>query len=101
VVLRLHLKGLSNVRASNGKVRLDAAVSIQEGKTQVRVWKDGKEDSPLNEKSPFWADIRTVGGDLDQPELLEGVPAGQPHHGGHDAPPPERLGQPIAALGAV
>jgi hypothetical protein len=35
VVLRLHLKGLSNLRASNGKVRLDAAVSMEEGKQKV------------------------------------------------------------------
>jgi len=63
VVLRLHLKGLSSFRASNGKVGVDAAVSIQEGKTQVRMWKDGKEDAPLDEKSPFWLDVRIVGGD--------------------------------------
>jgi hypothetical protein len=63
VVLRLHLKGLSNFRASNGKVRVDAAVSIEEGKAKVRMWKDGKEDSPLDEKSPLWTDIRIVGGD--------------------------------------
>jgi hypothetical protein len=63
VVLRLHLKGLSSFRASNGKVRLDAAVSIDEGKQKVRVWKDGQEDSPLDEQSPLWTDIRTVGGD--------------------------------------
>jgi hypothetical protein len=63
VVLRLHLKGLSNFRASNGKVKVDAAVSIQEGKTQVRMWKDGNEDAPLDEKSPFWTDIRIVSGD--------------------------------------
>jgi hypothetical protein len=63
VVLRLHLKGLSNFRASNGKVRVDAAVSIEEGKTKVRLWKDGKEDAPLDEKSPFWTAIRIVGGD--------------------------------------
>src|SRR4051812_45576574 len=31
VVLRLHLKGLERFRASNGRVRLDAAVTIQEG----------------------------------------------------------------------
>src|SRR5947199_6964989 len=31
VVLRLHLKGLSSFRASNGKVTLDAAVSTHEG----------------------------------------------------------------------
>jgi hypothetical protein len=61
VALRLHLKGLESFRVSNGKVRLDAAVSSQGGK--VRIWKDGKEDAPLDEKSPFWMDIRIVGGD--------------------------------------
>ena len=63
VVLRLHLKGLESFRASNGKVTLDAAVSIQEGKKQVRVWQGGKEDDPLDEKSPLWMDVRIVGGD--------------------------------------
>jgi len=63
VVLRLHLKGLESFRVANGKVRLDAAVSIQEGKSIVRLWKDGKEDALLDEKSPFWIDIRIVGGD--------------------------------------
>jgi hypothetical protein len=63
VVLRLHLKGLSSFRASNGKVTLDAAVSSQEGKAQVRKWKDGKEDAPLDEKSPFWMDVHIIGGD--------------------------------------
>ena len=63
VVLRLHLKGLESFRVSNGKTRLDAAVSIQEGKPKVRLWKDGKEDAPLDENSPFWTDIRMVGGD--------------------------------------
>ena len=63
MVLRLHLKGLEGFRASNGTVTLDAAVSVQEGQTRVRLWKDGKEDAPLDEKSPFWMDIRIVGGD--------------------------------------
>jgi len=63
VVLRLHLKSLERFRASNGKVTVDAAVSSQDGKLKVRLWKDGKEDAPLNEKSPFWMDIRIVGGD--------------------------------------
>ena len=63
VVLRLHLKGLSSFRASNGKVRVDAAVSIDEGKAKARLWKDGKEDAPLDEKSPLWMDVRIVGGD--------------------------------------
>ena len=63
VVLRLHLKGLSSFRASNGKVRVDVAVSIDEGKAKVRVWQGGKEDDPLDEKSPLWVDVRIVGGD--------------------------------------
>ena len=63
VVLRLHLKGLENFRASNGKVTLDAAVSVQDGKPKVRLWKDGKEDAPLDEKSPFWMDIRILTGE--------------------------------------
>src|SRR5262245_19574535 len=54
VVLRLHLKGLESFRVSNGMVTLDAAVSLQDGKPKVRQWKDGKEDAPLDEKSPFW-----------------------------------------------
>ena len=60
VVLRLHLKGLASFRASNGTVTLDAAVSLQEGRTRVRIWKDGKENSPLDENSPFWMDIHIV-----------------------------------------
>src|SRR5262249_1029294 len=63
MVLRLHLKGLSNLRASDGKVRVEAAGCSQEGKTQVRLWKDGKEDAPLDEQSPFWMGVRIVGGD--------------------------------------
>jgi hypothetical protein len=63
VVLRLYLKGLSSFRASNGKVTLDAAVSMEEGKQKVRMWKDGKEDAPLDETSPLWMDIRILTGD--------------------------------------
>ncbi len=63
VVLQLHLKGLSNFRASNGKITLDAAVSVEEGATRVRLWKDGKEDAPLDKASPLWMDIRAFGGD--------------------------------------
>ncbi len=63
VLLRLHLKGLESFRASNGKVTVEAAVSIQEGKAKVRLWKDGKEDAPLDQKSPLWTEFRIVGGD--------------------------------------
>ena len=51
VVLRLHLKGLECFRASNGKVTLDAAVSSSDDRQRVRLWMNGKEDSPLDSKS--------------------------------------------------
>jgi len=63
VVLQLHLRGLSSFRSSNGKDRLDASVSIQDGKQKVRLWKDGNEDALLDEKSPLWINVRIVGGD--------------------------------------
>jgi hypothetical protein len=63
VVLRLHLKGLESFRASNGKVTLHAAAGVRGGRPAVRLWKDGKEDAPLGETGPFWADVRIVGGD--------------------------------------
>ena len=63
VVLRLHLKGLESFRATNGKVTLDAAVLRHDDEQRVRLWKDGKEHSPLDAKNPFWMEIRMIGGD--------------------------------------
>ena len=61
VILRLHLKGLESFKVSNGKVTIEAAVSSQDGKVRLR--KDGKEDEPLDFKSPYWTEIRIVGKD--------------------------------------
>ncbi len=61
VMLRLHLKGLENFKVTNGKVILETTVSSQDGK--LRLWKDGKEDEPLDAKSPYWMEIRSVGSD--------------------------------------
>jgi hypothetical protein len=61
VMLRLHLKGLENFKVSNGNMKLEATVSSQDGK--VRLWKDGKEDSPLDAKSPYWTEIRMFSDD--------------------------------------
>ena len=64
VVLRLHLKGLENFRASNGKVTLDAAVSSQGGQDEgahVEGRQGGR--SRWTRKARFWTDIRIVGGD--------------------------------------
>jgi len=44
--------------ALNGKVKLEASVSSQDGK--VRLWKDRKEDAPLDAESPYWFEIRLV-----------------------------------------
>ena len=63
MVLRLHLKGLENFKVTNGKTRLEASASLQEGKPLVRLWKDGKEDAPLDAKSLYWMEIRMIGGD--------------------------------------
>jgi hypothetical protein len=63
VTVRLHLKSLENFRASTDKLKLEAAVSDKEGKMKARLWKDGKEDALLDEKSPFWMDIRALKGD--------------------------------------
>jgi hypothetical protein len=52
VVLRLRLKGLERFRASNGKVTVSAAVSMDKGKAKVRLWKGRKEDAPWTRKAP-------------------------------------------------
>jgi hypothetical protein len=61
VTLRFHLQGLENFKVANDEVALEAAVSSQDGK--LRLWKDGKEDAPLDVESPYWIEIRMVGSD--------------------------------------
>jgi len=63
VTLRLHLKGLENLRITNGKDTLKVALSSNADKQPVRLWLNGKEDYPLNVKSPFWMTVRMVGED--------------------------------------
>ena len=59
VVLRLDRTGLENFKVTNGTITLEAAVSSQD----VRIWKDGNEDTPIDSKSPYWMEIRIVGKD--------------------------------------
>ncbi|XZE45548.1 hypothetical protein SH467x_000792 [Pirellulaceae bacterium SH467] len=61
VVLDLHLKGLEKFSASNGKVTIEASVSSQDG--SVRLWMEGKEETPLDKKSPYWFEIQAVDSD--------------------------------------
>ena len=60
VVLRLHLTGLEHFQVTNGNTTLEGSASLHEGKPLVRLWKDGKEDAPLDAKSPYWIDIRIL-----------------------------------------
>ena len=61
VVLRLYLQGLESFRVSNDKLKLELSVSSRDG--TVRLWKDGKEDAPLDAGSPFWMEVGMVGMD--------------------------------------
>lgn len=63
VVMRLQLKGLENLRITNDKVTLEAAVTSHTEKPRVRLWKDKKEDELLDSKSPYWMEIRSIGSD--------------------------------------
>jgi hypothetical protein len=60
VTLRLNLKGLESLKASNGAVKLDASLASDD---KMRQWKDGKEDTPLDAKSPLWMKIQILSND--------------------------------------
>jgi hypothetical protein len=62
VVLRLRLRTLERLRLDSGKVSLLAAVAAQGGPT-VRQRAGDKEGEALNEKSPYWMEIRMIGAD--------------------------------------
>ena len=62
VVVRLHLKGLEHFEATAGGTKLSAAVSTQNGRAESRVWKDGDENRPLDDKSPHWPKIAVANG---------------------------------------
>lgn len=60
-VIQLRLKGLEKFKLTTDKLKLEASISSQDG--SVRLWKDGKEDSPLDSKSPYWMEIKILGSD--------------------------------------
>lgn len=60
IVIRLHLKGLENLRITNGKTILEASVSSHDENSRVRLWKDKDEDKPLDPKNPYWIEIRMM-----------------------------------------
>lgn len=63
VTLKLHLQGLESFSVSNGKVTIHAAGSSSENKPRPRIWKDNAENVLLDDKSPYWLDLRMIGSD--------------------------------------
>lgn len=61
VVIQMRVKGLESFKLSSGNTKLEASVSSHDG--NVRLWKDGKEDSPLDSKSPYWMEIKILDSD--------------------------------------
>jgi hypothetical protein len=59
VLLRLHLRGLEEFRASSGSITLAGAVSSSQGlQTSLRLLRDKQAEKPLAPGSPFWTEIR-------------------------------------------
>jgi hypothetical protein len=62
VVLRFHLSGLEQFTLDNGKVKLGGGVRVENGKTSLRLYKQG-DKGLLDEKSPYWMEVRAIGAD--------------------------------------
>jgi hypothetical protein len=58
LVIQLRLQGLENFKLSTDELKLEASVSSHDG--SVRLWKDGKENAPLDSKSPYWMEIKIL-----------------------------------------
>jgi len=56
--VRLHLPGLEQFSLVQGDVKIEGAVSSQDG--SVRVWLTGQEDQPLKEAHPLWIKVRRL-----------------------------------------
>ncbi|HUP80465.1 MAG TPA: hypothetical protein VM260_18060 [Pirellula sp.] len=56
--MQLRLKGLESFKRSTDKLKLETSASSQN--CDVRLWKNGKEDSPLDSKNPCWMEIRVL-----------------------------------------
>jgi hypothetical protein len=76
VVIRLHLKGLENLKLSAGDVAVGAAVGVRDGMAEVRQWAVGKDETPLAADDPRRLVIRVLGKDGK-------AAAGIPLDGGH------------------
>jgi len=58
VVVRMHMKGLEQFQAGNGKMTVNATVSSTKQEPRVRVWIDEKK--PLDAKSPLYLNVQPM-----------------------------------------
>jgi hypothetical protein len=63
VVVRLHLKGLENLKVSAGDVAVGAAVGVRDGNVEARQWTLSKDETPLAPDDPRRLAIRVLGRD--------------------------------------
>ena len=76
VVVRLYLRGLENLRLSNGSAEVRAALGVRDGKVEARQWKGDKAETPLAADDPLRLAVRVLDKD--------GKPAaGRPPDSGH------------------
>jgi hypothetical protein len=61
--LRLHLKGLEELRLCNGEIDLEAAVSSHDKQHRVCLAKGKEKVETLDPKSLYWMKIRIIGAD--------------------------------------
>lgn len=73
MVMRLHLRGLEHFSLAQGDVKIEGAVSSQDG--SVRLWIAEQEDKPLTETHPLWIKVRRLDAE-GQPTNALPCPAG-------------------------
>jgi hypothetical protein len=61
VMIQLKLAGLENFKLSTDRMKLEASVSSNLG--EVRYWKQGEEDSPLDSTSAYWMAVKVLDSD--------------------------------------
>jgi hypothetical protein len=61
MLLRLHLTGMERLRIGNGKLTLSASVSSAGNhRTILSLSEGGKDEIPINRRSPYWTEIRIL-----------------------------------------
>ena len=63
VVLRMHLKGLENLKVSAGAVAVGAATGVRDGTVEARQWVLDRDETPLAPADPRRLAVRVLGRD--------------------------------------